>query len=310
VQGGWIGGYPVGELIGWGGFASVYRTHGPVGTPLVLKVADQRGQGQRTFALSVRPACAVAFQTGSHYVGARLDLADVREMFRAEAIALRSAAGHRLPRLFDEQPAEGGSPVLVMEELTAPWALEQAPVEDFARILDACADLQRAGLAGHGDLKPEHVFVDADGEFVFIDPGYQSDRFGTRAPFRTLTPEYNPYPYVSAAAADVCATAVMVYRRLTGGFPWLTEDWRATALSHLSALSDGTMLPSHDACALSAVAGWAKLVFGWLVAVLSAGGGLPAAQRAEPCRPRWLTDHLAAAAQLREAIAGHTPELP
>ena len=303
MQGAWIGGYPVKELLGWGGFASVYRTQDPDGTPLVLKVADQSGQGPRTFAVPVRPARAVAFHTGSHHVGGLLPLADVREMFRAEASALRSAAGRRLPRLVDEQLAGDRSPHLVMEELTVPWALERAPIQDFARILEACADLQRAGLGGHGDLKPEHVFLDAAGEFVFIDPAYRSARFGT------LTPEYNPYPYVSAAAADVCSTAVMVYRRLTGGFPWLTEQWHATALSHLSAMSDGTMLPSHGACPLPAVAGWARLVFGWLVAVLNAGGDMRAAARAEPCRPRWLTDHLAAAAQLREAITGRTPGL-
>jgi len=64
------------------------------------------------------------------------------------------------------------------------------------------------------------------------------------------------------------------------------------------------MLPSHDPCSLWAVAGWAKLMFGWLVAVLSAG-----AERAEPCRPRWLADHLAAAARLRQGVAGRTPEL-
>jgi hypothetical protein len=223
-----IGPYPVEELIGWGGFASVYRSHGPGGTPLVLKVADQGGQDRRTFAGSVRPACAVAYHTGTTDVGVRLDPDAVREMFRAEAVMLRSAGGRRLPRLIDEQQAEDGSPVLVMEELTAPWSLGLAPIEDFPRILDACADLRWAGRTefsrrGHGDLKPEHVFLDADGEFMFIDPSHHFGPFGM---FGTLTPEYTPNPHLGAAARDACSTAVMVYQRLTGDFPWATPDWR------------------------------------------------------------------------------------
>lgn len=309
----WIGPYPVEELIGWGGFASVYRTHGRDGTPLVLKVADQSGQGPRTFAWSVRPARAVRYHTGSHHIGGRLDPDAVQEMFRAEAVTLRAAAGHRLPRLIDEQLTDDGSPVLVIEELTAPWSLELAPIEDFARILDACAELQRAGInelfrqgPGHGDLKPEHLFLDAGGEFMFIDPGYRSDLFGT------VTPEYNPNPYLNAAARDVCSTAVMVYQRLTGDFPWATPDWRGMALSHLSAMADARTLPSRDTGltpVLPAVAGWAKLVFGWLVADLSSGAGLFASDRVRSRRPQWLGDHRMAASLLRAAIAGHTPEL-
>lgn len=141
----WVGPYPVEELIGWGDFASVCRTHGPDGTPLVLKVADQSGQDRRTFAWSVRPARAVQYHTGTTFIGGRLDPDAVQQMFRAEAVMLRSAAWRRLPRLIDEHTTDGGLPVLVMEELTAPWSLELAPIEDFARILDACADLQWAG---------------------------------------------------------------------------------------------------------------------------------------------------------------------
>jgi hypothetical protein len=308
----WIGPYLVGELIGWGGFASIYRTHGRDGTPLLLKVADQSGQGPRTFAWGVRPANAVHFHTGSHLIGGRLDPGAVQEMFHAEAVMLRAAAGHRLPRLIDQRWAMDGSPVLVIEELTAPWSLELAPFEDFARILDACADLQRPGLdeffsrdPGHGDLKPEHLFLDASSEFMFIDPGYRSNRFGT------VTPEYNPNPHLGAAARDVCSTAVMIYQRLTGDFPGQWE-WHAMALSRLSAMADAGTLSSRDAGltpALPAVAGWAKLVLGWMVAYRSSGGGLMGSVRAESCRPRWVGDHLAAAAQLRAAIAGHTPEL-
>jgi hypothetical protein len=270
--------------------------------------------GWRTFAGSVRPACAVAYHTGTTDVGVRLDPDAVREMFRAEAVMLRSAGGRRLPRLIDEQQAEDGSPVLVMEELTAPWSLGLAPIEDFPRILDACADLRWAGRTefsrrGHGDLKPEHVFLDADGEFMFIDPSHHFGPFGM---FGTLTPEYTPNPHLGAAARDVCSTAVMVYQRLTGDFPWATPDWRAMALSHLSALADARTPPSRDAGptpAPPAVAGWAKLVFGFMVADLSSGASYLEEDYVRSCRPWWLDDHQAAAAQLRAAIAGHTPEL-
>jgi len=45
------------DRMGW--ICQRVLTHGPDGRALVLKVADQRGQGPRTFAWSVRPACAV-----------------------------------------------------------------------------------------------------------------------------------------------------------------------------------------------------------------------------------------------------------
>jgi hypothetical protein len=84
------------------------------------------------------------------------------------------------------------------------------------------------------------------------------------------------------------------------------------ALSQLSDMADARALPSRDAWltpALPAVAGWAKLVFGWLVADDSSGASYITSDRARSCQPRWLGDHLAAAAQLRAAIDGHTPEL-
>ena len=52
-----------------------------------------------------------------------------------------------------------------------------------------------------------------------------------------------------------------------------------------------------------------SLVFGWLIADLSTGASYITSDRARSCRPRWLGDHLAAAAQLRAAITGRTPEL-
>lgn len=307
MEGRRIGPYPVEDLVGMGGFASVYRTHGRDGTPLVLKVADQSGQGPRTFPVRVRPARAVAFRTGSYRYCERLDTAGVMEVFRAEARALRSAAGHRLPKLIDELVTEDGLPVLVLEQLSVPWSLEPAPMEDFARILEACADLRTAGLHGHGDLKPEHVFVDASGEFVFIDPAYDS------LDFRTLTPEYTPWPYLRPPGADVCALAVMLYQRLTGVIPWSAQDWRARALSQLARMEqDRTQPGAADVTTpVAGIAGWVTAVLGWVQALLDAGAGLDAALRAKPRQPEWLADHARAAAQLRAAItarpAGSSP---
>jgi len=121
---------------------------------------------------------------------------------------------------------------------------------------------------------------------MFIDPWHQ---FGAFAAFGTLTPEYNPNPHLDAAERDVCSTAVMVYQRLTGDFPWATPDWRAMALSHLSAMADARTPSSRDARltpALPAVAGWAKLVFGFMVADLSSGASYIISDRARSCRPQ------------------------
>jgi hypothetical protein len=46
-----------------------------------------------------------------------------------------------------------------------------------------------------------------------------------------------------------------------------------------------------------------------MVADLSSGASYLEEDYVRSCRPWWLDDHQAAAAQLRAAIAGHTPEL-
>ena len=292
-----IGPYPVEGAAGWGGFADVFKSHARDGTPVVVKVGMRRGgMASRTFAQNVLPARAVQFATGSagfRSVGAD----DVAEIFRAEARALRSAAGARLPRLIDELHVDG-RPVLVMERLSAPWPLDSAPIQDFPRILEACADLWRAGLEGHGDLKPEHVFVDASGEFVFIDPAYVGEGL------RTLTPEYHTSGADGRRYSDVFAVAVMLYRRLTGEFPAASrcraEMGPRPALQRRLAESD------RDA----------NHVLSWVDAALGAGRlvgeltfGVPILAEADDRirwhAPHWMNDQVTAATRLRAAIDGH-----
>jgi hypothetical protein len=301
-----IGPYPIGDKLGWGGFADVYQTHAGDGTPLVLKVAIAAGGSRsRTIVHGMHLARCVRFHTGST-THVTLGTREVTEVFRAEASALRSAAGHRLPRLVDELVTADGLPVLVLEQLPTPWSVESAPIGDFASILEGCADLQIAGLQGHGDLKPDHVFLDAEGEFVFIDPAYRSDPVVRE--LCTLTPAYCPCDYLGTVAGDVCAVAVMLHQRLTGELPAMSQH--PSTAAELWRAEPGRRQPDLAAVSpsLAGAAEWANAVLGWVEAVLGSGGGIFAFAHAEQWRPEWLGGQVSAASALRVAAAAGLTE--
>lgn len=302
MLGEWIGPYQLESKSGWGGFSDVYRTHAEDGTPLVVKVAiPDGGDPFRRYGQGVFPARAVysRLYTGQRY--GKLATKSVLTLFNAEAAALRSAAGHRLPKLIDELTTRDGLPVLVMEELSTRWSPQSAPLEDFARLLDACADLRRGRDAehrftdGHGDLKPEHVFLDARAEFVFIDPAAYSTLDGpTDDPefiptsFRASTPEYNPRMLMRLPACDIFAVAVMIYQRYAGQLPWSSR-----------ALRFGGQPPSGPRQRLANVPSVPAEIARWADTVLSVRCNK---SWFGPLTPEWVGDHAAAAAQLRAAV--------
>jgi hypothetical protein len=209
-----VAGFTQGDLVAQGGFARVFEARGPRGEEAVIKVARERGGSPGT--TRARFACpAVAVVLGSVTTSLRtVGSAEVDEVLRGEAALLDRAGGDLLPRLLG-QGVVAGRPALVLERLRGPSLrqlfLEKKTVEPaaFVQLLEALARGAEGRLAFHGDLKPDHVFL--EGGPRLIDPAFR-----TETPrFYTVTPEYNPLLAVGPVA-DVVAVVAMLAESFTG----------------------------------------------------------------------------------------------
>lgn len=212
-----IGRYPVSGVIGSGGFGTVHLGFDPgTGERVAIKVLDWPEQGWR------------------------------RQMFRAEAAALRSVDHPNVVRIRDviDTPelaalvtdyVEGASLRRVLEEagpLDGPQALSV-----LTGALQGLAAVHATGLV-HADLKPENVLLDSTGTSRLID-------FGLTGPPRQLagpdtwigTPAYLAPEVVLGQhidqRSDLYATAVMLFELLCGRPPYVGPNPVMTALLHV-----------------------------------------------------------------------------
>jgi eukaryotic-like serine/threonine-protein kinase len=216
------GRYEVGEVLGAGGMARVYRAR------------DLRLD--REVALKILPPAASA---------------ELEARFRREA---RNAAHLDHPgcvRVFESGRAEDGSYFLAMERLDGPTLREEMargpmPVERAVAIarqlLDGLAHAHASGLL-HRDLKPENVMLRGSGperRAVLIDFGLselEGDAALTAAGSCVGSPAYlaperilgNGYD----GRADVYAVGVMLFEMITGERLFVGDSPLETARMHL-----------------------------------------------------------------------------
>jgi tRNA A-37 threonylcarbamoyl transferase component Bud32/tetratricopeptide (TPR) repeat protein len=135
-------GYEVVDVIGQGGFATVYRVRGADGGLYAAKLVHNAVADRRL----------------------------AEERLRHEAGILRALASSHVPRLFDELTLPDGHHALIMEllpsrrladrlaELDGGMALDEFAVVASA-LVEALAHLHERGIA-HRDLKPENIILD------------------------------------------------------------------------------------------------------------------------------------------------------
>ncbi|HSJ10549.1 MAG TPA: serine/threonine-protein kinase [Longimicrobiales bacterium] len=212
-----IAGYTILEVTGHGGMGTVYRAErvlGDVTQRVALKVL------RRGFS--------------SDELVAR---------FRAERRILARLEHAAIARLVDAGATADGQPFFAMEHVDGVPITEHADAEGLCvrRRVElfqaACAAVQYAHsrFVVHGDIKPAHVLVTADGSVKLLDFGIARlvDAVGDDdgASLRMLTPGHAAPEQVRGepvtTACDVYGLGVLLYQLLAGAHPYGTQRPRA-----------------------------------------------------------------------------------
>ena len=212
----------LGDLLGQGGFAAVFRAHDPfLERDVAIKVLD--------------PSLAVD--------------AALAEQFLHEARTIAAAEHPHIVPLYSAE-SSGGLLYLVMRLLTGQSldhriAEGKLPAAEAARIALECAGaLAAAHAVGvvHRDIKPANILLDANGNATVTDFGIA---LVTSRPARDLpgattgTPHYmSPEQSLGESVdgrSDVYALGVVLYEMLTGTCPFPGRNATEVIAKHISA---------------------------------------------------------------------------
>ncbi|MCW2666566.1 MAG: serine/threonine protein kinase [Frankiales bacterium] len=245
------GRYELGELLGVGGMAQVYR-------------ADDARLGRSVAIKVLRPDLArdPAFQA----------------RFRREAQSAASLNAPCIVSVYDTGEDDAGVPFIVMELVDGRTLREVLQTEGrllpqraLEVVADICAALQVAHEAGivHRDVKPGNVMLNGTGDVKVMDFGIAravadtsvtmtqtSAVIGTAA---YLSPEQARGEHVDARS-DLYSTGCLLYELLAGAPPFTGDSPVSVAYQHVRedplppSTYDTTLPPDVDAVVLKAMA--------------------------------------------------------
>jgi eukaryotic-like serine/threonine-protein kinase len=250
-----VGPWVLGEQLGSGGMATVWRAN----------KAD------------ARPARDVALKLPlSHRAGSQL-----AERFAREQSILARLTHPHIARLYDAGVADDGTPWLAMECVHGAaidrWCDDRqlsvaARVQLFMQVLDA-VHYAHSRLVIHRDLKPNNILVTEDGQVRLLDFGIAkllADEHGdpsgrsdptalTQAAGHVMTPAYAAPEQLLrqplTTATDIYALGVVLFELLAGARPYrLARPALHTRAQLEAAVADGQVrLASHSASAAAAL---------------------------------------------------------
>lgn len=225
------GRYAIGEFVGQGGMATVYRgTDTKLGRQVAIKVMKAN----------------------------LADDADFRERFRQEAQSASRMAHPTIVRVFDAgddliQTADGPQrlPFIVMEyvegtnlrQLASERRLSQSEACRITdSVLTALEYSHRAGIV-HRDIKPANIMITTDGQVKVMDFGIARAVSETSSTLQQTTAVLGTAAYFSPeqakgdtvdARTDLYSTGVLLYELLTGAVPFQGDTAVSVAYQHVS----------------------------------------------------------------------------
>ncbi len=172
-----------------------------------------------------------------------------RDRFLRERQILARLSHPAIGRLLDAGHTAGGQPYLAMDYI------EGIPIDAYSERLDLSGKLRlfrqvcdavsyaHSNLIVHRDLKPSNILVDREGRPKLLDFGIakildaSQDQERTSTALHALTPQYASPEQVSGeaitTASDVYSLGVLLYRLLTGRFPYEIPALTPTAVAHV-----------------------------------------------------------------------------
>jgi len=212
----------LGELLGMGGFAAVFRAHDPfLQRDVAVKVLDP--------ALTVDEAGGAEFLREARIM-AGVEHPHIVPLYAAEArdglrfLTMRLLPGESLAsRLEREGPLTPAAAVPIAREVAS-----------------ALAEAHRLGVV-HRDIKPENVLLDASGHAAVTDFGIAAAVGPTTGAtgLASGTPRYmSPEQALGEAVdgrADVYALGVMLFQLLTGELPFTGRSAAEVIAAHIAA---------------------------------------------------------------------------
>lgn len=224
------GRYRIQRLIARGGMSTVYLAEQmPLQRPVALKIVTPPADAEGTGEFNAR--------------------------FRLEAETLAALQHPNIVTLYDYGVDEYGRYFLAMEYIDAPRYLDllnegtMSVERSVNLLLQVCAALKHAHKLGviHRDLKPSNLLVGTDGEghdrVRVVDFGLVKVLEGDQGVTRTGLVMGSPHCMAPEqvrgiavdARTDIYALGVLLFRSLTGQYPFHGESPTATMLAHLHA---------------------------------------------------------------------------
>ncbi|WP_051582896.1 Stk1 family PASTA domain-containing Ser/Thr kinase [Leucobacter sp. PH1c] len=225
------GRYAIGEFVGQGGMATVYRgTDTKLGRQVAIKVMKAELSSDDQFRARFRQEAQSA---------SRMAHPTVVRVFDAGDDLIQTADGpKRLPFIVMEY-VEGTN----LRQLAAERKLSQA---EACRVVDSVLTAleysHRAGIV-HRDIKPANIMITPSGQVKVMDFGIARAVSETSSTLQQTTAILGTAAYFSPeqakgeaidARTDLYSTAVLLYELLTGDVPFRGDSAVAVAYQHVS----------------------------------------------------------------------------
>lgn len=225
------GRYAIGEFIGQGGMATVYRgTDTKLGRQVAIKIMRANLAGDEAFRLRFRQEAQSASRLAHPSVVRVLDAGDD---------LIQTADGpQRLPFIVMEY-IDGQN----LRELTATDRLSRTEAcRVVEAVLNALEYSHRAGIV-HRDIKPANIMITRTGQVKVMDFGIARAVSETSSTVQQTTAILGTAAYFSPeqakgevvdARTDLYSTGILLYELLTGDVPFRGDTAVAVAYQHVS----------------------------------------------------------------------------